>query len=127
VSGVPVVLPRSGGVLSFASDETAWLVRPDAPGLAEGLVECLMRADEARRRCDNAAVGASAWSWAGAATRYFEAVAALDHRRRTEWAPDDRRGIRPHYCRTVQSNIQLTPNSSVTMPKRVPHGESNSG
>jgi alpha-1,6-mannosyltransferase len=87
-SGVPVVLPRSGGVLSYATDDTAWLVRPDAIGLADGLVECLTRAGEARRRSANAVATAPAWSWAGAATRYFDAVAALDLRRRTEWAPE---------------------------------------
>ncbi|MCC7043065.1 MAG: glycosyltransferase [Acidobacteria bacterium] len=88
VSGVPVVLPRSGGVLSYATDETAWLVRPDAVGLADGLVECLTRADEAKRRSAHAVAMAPAWSWAGAATRYFDTVAALDLRRRTEWAPE---------------------------------------
>jgi alpha-1,6-mannosyltransferase len=88
VSGVPVVLPRSGGVLSYATDETAWLARPDAVGLAGGLLECLTRPDEAKRRCANAVAMAPGWSWAGAATRYFDTVAAIDHQRRTDWAPE---------------------------------------
>ena len=88
VSGVAVVLPRSGGVLSYASDETAWLVRPDAIGLADGLVECFRRPDEAKRRSANAVAMAPQWSWDGAATRYFDAVAAVDRQRRREWAPD---------------------------------------
>lgn len=29
-SGVPVVLPRAGGVLSYANDQNSWLARPDA-------------------------------------------------------------------------------------------------
>jgi alpha-1,6-mannosyltransferase len=87
VSGVPVVLPRSGGVLSYASDETAWLVKPDAPGLADGLLACLGRPDESARRAANAVAMARDWSWAGAATRYFDAMAAIDRQRRTQWAP----------------------------------------
>ncbi len=86
VSGVPVVLPRSGGVLAYATDETAWLVRPDAIGLANGLVECLTRPAEAARRSANAVAMAPAWSWSGVATRYFDALTAIDRLRRTDWA-----------------------------------------
>jgi alpha-1,6-mannosyltransferase len=88
VSGVPVVLPRSGGVLSYATDETAWLARSGAVGLAGGLVECLTRPDEAKRRCSNAVAMAPEWSWAGVTKRYFDTVAVIDHQRRTEWAPE---------------------------------------
>lgn len=87
LSGVPVVLPRSGGVLSYASDANAWLVRPDAPGLAGGLVACLGRRHEATRRAVNGVAMASRWSWADAATRYFDALATIDRQRRTKWAP----------------------------------------
>lgn len=90
VSGVPVVLPRSGGVLAYATDETAWLVRPGPLGLASGLLECLSRPDEAARRSANAVAMAPAWSWSGVATRYFAALAAIDHRRRTDWLRDRR-------------------------------------
>ena len=88
VSGVPVVLPRSGGVLSYATDEVAWLVRPDAQGLADGLVECLTRSEEATRRCVNAVALAPEWSWVAAATRYFDTVWAIDRQRRSVWARD---------------------------------------
>jgi alpha-1,6-mannosyltransferase len=33
-AGVPVVVPNAGGVLTYASEETAWLATPDAAGMA---------------------------------------------------------------------------------------------
>ena len=32
-SGVPLVLPAAGGVLSYANADNAWLARADGPGL----------------------------------------------------------------------------------------------
>ena len=38
-SGVPAVAPRSGGVLSYATNENAWLVEPEAESFANAIRE----------------------------------------------------------------------------------------
>jgi len=86
ISGVAVVLPRRGGVLSYATDDVAWLAAPDTQGLATGLMAVIDRPDESRRRCARAVAMASAWSWSKAVARYFEAYESVDRRRRAGWA-----------------------------------------
>jgi glycosyltransferase involved in cell wall biosynthesis len=40
-SGVPTVAPRSGGILSYATDDNAWLVDPTAKDFAAGVREAV--------------------------------------------------------------------------------------
>lgn len=87
--GVPVVLPRRGGVLSYATDETSWLAGPGALGLTQAVRACLARPDEMRRRARNGVARARQFGWAQAAGRYFEAYDAIDRVRRSEWSPGD--------------------------------------
>lgn len=47
-SGTPVVLPASGGTLTYATHANAWLEPPDADGLAAGVMKALARPDPAR-------------------------------------------------------------------------------
>lgn len=53
-SGVPTLAPRSGGVLSYANDNNAWLTEPDANHFAETIKEIVKDAVERERRTDNA-------------------------------------------------------------------------
>ena len=46
-SGIPVVAPNSGGILSYASQENTWLVDPTAKAFAGAVQEVL--GDETRR------------------------------------------------------------------------------
>lgn len=48
-SGVPTVAPNSGGILSYASDENAWLVRPNAEEFADA-IRSVMQYPAARRK-----------------------------------------------------------------------------
>jgi alpha-1,6-mannosyltransferase len=47
-SGVPVVLPDAGGVLTYANRENAWLAAPDANSFALAIQEALERPEPAR-------------------------------------------------------------------------------
>lgn len=90
--GTPVVVPGSGGVLTYASAETAWLTAPGPQGLADGLAACLARPEEARARAAAARRRVNDFAWPAAADRYFEAYDRLDVLRRTTWAPDTSHG-----------------------------------
>jgi glycosyltransferase involved in cell wall biosynthesis len=40
-AGVPLVAPRAGGLLTYASDQTAWLAAPCAEGLATAVRQAM--------------------------------------------------------------------------------------
>jgi alpha-1,6-mannosyltransferase len=82
-SGVPVVLPRGGGVLTYCCDDTAWLTSPGADSLAMGLCEVAARPEEARRRSLLGVTRARELTWQRVAERYFETYDAIDTWRRT--------------------------------------------
>jgi alpha-1,6-mannosyltransferase len=71
--GVPLVAPESGGILSSASRQIAWLAPPGVSGLAEALQNCLDNPDERKRRAVKGRLVARQYSWKRAATRFFEA------------------------------------------------------
>lgn len=93
--GVPVVLPRSGGVLSYASDDNAWLASPGPSGLAQAVGECLAQPGVAQRRSRNGIVRAKDFDLARVAARFFEAYDTIHAMRRTAWLPD---GVGRHDC-----------------------------
>ncbi len=72
-AGTPVVLPRAGGVLSYATDENSWLADPSPDGLARAVAEAM--ADRAERRSRAAAAIATArhLAWPAVMDRYFAA------------------------------------------------------
>jgi alpha-1,6-mannosyltransferase len=95
--GTPVVLPRSGGVLTYASAATAWLCTPGPHGLADGLSACLARPEEAVARAAAARLRVDDYGWPAVAHRYFDAYDRIDVMRRTMWAADASQGstVRP--------------------------------
>jgi phosphatidylinositol alpha 1,6-mannosyltransferase len=69
-SGVPVVLPRAGGVLTYATDENAWLVDPSVSSLADGVDSALDAAPHAAARKVSAArATAAGLAWPSSAAR----------------------------------------------------------
>jgi len=73
-SGVPVVAPRAGGVLEYATDQNAWLAAPE-PSAFAGAVRAAADGDAARVAA--AQQTARDFDWAEAARRYFELYDAL--------------------------------------------------
>lgn len=54
VSGAPTVAPDSGGILSYATDENAWLVKPTGAEFAKAIREVVTNADLRARKVNNA-------------------------------------------------------------------------
>jgi len=71
-SGLPVVAPRAGGVLSYANDGNAWLVEPTGEYFAAGVREVL--ADDAAKavKIEQALRTAANFDWPQIATVFFE-------------------------------------------------------
>jgi len=79
-SGLPVVAPHSGGVLSYANAQNAWLVEPTGCGLASGVRDVF--ADDIFRaaKVEQALRTAVNFDWPQVATVFFDLYDAL-HRR----------------------------------------------
>ena len=67
-SGVPVVAPRAGGVLEYATDENAWLAEPTADAFAVA-VRSAARGDAGRVAAARRTT--SAFEWSRVTARYF--------------------------------------------------------
>jgi glycosyltransferase involved in cell wall biosynthesis len=61
--GLPVVLPRAGGVLTYATDENAWLVPASPPALAAGVEAALRDGARAASRAEAGRRTAAAFAW----------------------------------------------------------------
>lgn len=93
--GTPVVVPASGGVLTYASSRNAWLARPGADGLAAAIAACCSSPEEARRRRDKALNDVHAFSWPTAAARYFARYDVIHRARLAGWPDDESAGDWP--------------------------------
>jgi alpha-1,6-mannosyltransferase len=71
-SGLPVVAPRAGGILSYANARNAWLVEPAGVGLAGSVREVF--ADDAARaaKIEQATRTAANFDWPQVASVFFE-------------------------------------------------------
>ena len=54
VSGVPTLAPNSGGILSYATGENAWLVEPTGENFATSVREIIENKRETERKTKNA-------------------------------------------------------------------------
>ncbi len=71
-SGLPVVAPRQGGVLTYANESNSWLADPTGESFADSVR--LVFADEPARRekTERALCTAEEYNWAHATARYFQ-------------------------------------------------------
>jgi len=83
-SGLPVVLPRAGGVLSYATDDNAWLTDATAEGLAGTVYDLLGRSLLAEARRDAALATVPQLAWPAAVDTYFDHYDAIDEARRRQ-------------------------------------------
>jgi alpha-1,6-mannosyltransferase len=82
-SGLPVVAPLSGGVLSYANQSNAWLAEPNGASFAKA-VQNIFEDDAARlRKIDRAMNTAHEFSWDKTASRFFELYDAMHARHRS--------------------------------------------
>jgi len=78
--GVPVVAPNSGGVLSYARADNAWLCEPSAEGLASAVRSVFADAVVRRERVRRARRTAEEHDWVLVAERFFWLIDTLHQR-----------------------------------------------
>jgi alpha-1,6-mannosyltransferase len=79
-SGLPVVAPREGGVLSYANAANAWLVRPEGKDFAAGVRDVFADETAKKVRIERALQTAAGFDWPQVAGNFFELYDDL-HRR----------------------------------------------
>lgn len=79
-SGVPLVAPRAGGVLSYATDDNAWLTPPGGAGLAAAVTAASLAPEP--QRIQRAAETAAQHHWPLVAREHFQQLEQLlfEHR-----------------------------------------------
>ena len=70
-SGLPVVAPNSGGVLSYANEENAWLAEPDPASFARAVREVFECADSRNERIRKGLDTAAKYSWQASTDALF--------------------------------------------------------
>ncbi|MCO5334912.1 MAG: glycosyltransferase, partial [Pyrinomonadaceae bacterium] len=70
-SGTAILAPNSGGILTYADKDNAWLVEPTAESFAAALSEIADSASERLRRIDNGLAAAAQNSQANSMSRLF--------------------------------------------------------
>ena len=80
-SGVPLVAPRAGGVLSYASDGNAWLAPPVPHAMARALDGALRRGIVRDRRIARARQQAASFDWGRVCREVFALYDAVHHAR----------------------------------------------
>lgn len=83
--GIPVVAPNSGGVLSYASEENAWLCEPSAKALAGEVRSVFVDADRTKLRVCRARRTAEEHDWTIVTKRFFDILDTLHYQ---GWAED---------------------------------------
>ena len=85
-SGLPVVAPDSGGVLSYATDENAWLAETSVESYFAAVRDVFNNDDNRRRKIINALETAAKYSWENSTDNLFALYDKMfkDFRRRRE-------------------------------------------
>jgi alpha-1,6-mannosyltransferase len=94
-SATPVVLPRAGGVLSYATDANSWLASPDPAGLGRALVDALSHADDARARAEQALLTARSLDWRVVVPEAFRIYDGIHAERLARWRDESDDGYSP--------------------------------
>jgi alpha-1,6-mannosyltransferase len=82
-SGLALVLPRSGGVLSYATDANSCLTPATTEGLAQGVRDVVTQPHVTAQRQRTALNDVRSWTWAAAVATYFDHYDAIDAARRS--------------------------------------------
>lgn len=102
-SGLPLVAPNSGGVLSYANSENAWLVDPDAAAFALTIEE-LCEAESLRmRRVRNALNTAENFRWGKIAASFLDLYAELC----AHQANGNEARFKPEFCSSEAQGFEL--------------------
>lgn len=76
-SGLPVILPRAGGVLEYATESNAWLYTPSAKDLRSVVTRALVDVAARHDRAARARLTAESLDWPAVTDRYFDIYDAI--------------------------------------------------
>lgn len=101
VSGIATVAPRSGGILSYANDDNAWLTAPDAESFASAVRSVVSNATERLRRTSNAIETGKANTREHSTDNLFATYDSMyeDFRNRREFFINDERASKFDYAK----------------------------
>jgi alpha-1,6-mannosyltransferase len=71
-SGTPVIVPNSGGVLSYANNENAWIEEPTAEAYFAAVHDIFSRPEKRKRKIQNALETARIFSWEHSTDKLFQ-------------------------------------------------------
>jgi alpha-1,6-mannosyltransferase len=102
-SGLPVVAPCQGGVLSYANTGNAWLVKPEAASFADGVLEVFTDDTARAMKIENALRTAANFDWPQVAAIFFELYDDLHRHFRNLYdvAPEARAPLEIHPSATL--------------------------
>ena len=83
-SGLPLVAPTTGGVTTYASDETAWLAPAEPEHFARCVQQIFAHPDVRARKIQRALVVARGYRWERVAGQFFDTYEKLVNRRSCE-------------------------------------------
>ncbi|MBL8203132.1 MAG: glycosyltransferase [Blastocatellia bacterium] len=78
-SGLPLVAPKAGGVLTYANTENAWLAAPNGEAFADAVREVFADEEVRWHRVNRARRTAAAYSWDNITTEFFKLYDQLYH------------------------------------------------
>ncbi len=76
-AGLPLVAPPSGGLLTYANEQNAWLAPPEPEAFAAAVRTLMQNPRERQRRVEAARRTAAAYSWTKATDLYLDLYAEL--------------------------------------------------
>ena len=71
-SGTPVIVPNSGGVLSYANEENAWLEEPESDDYFAAVMDIVNNPEKREKKIKNALETARLFSWRNSTDRVFQ-------------------------------------------------------
>jgi glycosyltransferase involved in cell wall biosynthesis len=92
-AGLPVVAPDSGGLLTYANRENAWLTSPNGSAFVEAIRNVVQYPGATRQKTARARETAASFSWRHATQRYFELYDRLHSCYVSELRPERSRAI----------------------------------
>lgn len=109
-SGLPLVAPQSGGIVTYASMENAWTVSPDAESFAAAIREAATNRILAAEKTRRAVATARQYGWESVAPSFLELYAEL-HRLHAEAGQLPA----PAFCSTPAGGFQAALMSAVAL------------
>ena len=105
VSGVPTLAPNSGGILSYATNENAWLVEPTGENFAASVNEIIENPKETERRTKNAIATALENTREKSTDNLFATYDRIyeDFQRRKDLFTDIRESEKIRFCKELLS------------------------